>query len=196
MTKSEFISALDKKMAAFPAEDRQRTLEYYVEMIDDRMDEGLSEEEAVRSLGSIDRIYGETVSGLPLRSVILKRLTPTRRFKVWEYILIFFGFLVFGLPIIASLFAVAVSLLASLWAVVISLYAVPIALLGGGAVGVVVFFPTLFAGTTVKSLFILGSGLFSLGLIYPFSRLAIIFSRFAVFATKGMLIGLKKLIAG
>ena len=196
MTKSDFINALDKKMAAFLPEDRERTLEYYAEMIDDRIDDGMSEEDAVASLGSVDRIYGETVADLPLRSVIKRRLTPSRRMKAWEYILLFFGFLVIGLPLIASLFAIAVSLLVSLWAVVISLYAVPIALLGGGVIGVVAFFPTLFAGATVKSLFLLGSGMFSLGLIYPFTWLAIIFSKFAVFATKGMLIGIKKLIAG
>ena len=110
------------------------------------------------------------------------------------WILIVFGFLVFGLPIIAAAFAVIVSLYAAIWSVVICLWAVPLALLAGGAAGVIIFFPTLFLGTHLKALFLLGAGIFSLGLIFPFFYIAKWTTKGAVVLSRGMLIMIKKSI--
>ena len=47
MTKEGFLAQLRQQLWALPEADRQNSLDYYAEMIDDRMEEGLSEEEAV-----------------------------------------------------------------------------------------------------------------------------------------------------
>ena len=47
MNKSEFLGELEKSLSELPEKDRSRSLDYYGEMIDDRTEEGLSEEEAV-----------------------------------------------------------------------------------------------------------------------------------------------------
>ena len=47
MSKTEFLTELKKALEGLPEEDIEKSLEYYSEMIDDRIEDGLSEEEAV-----------------------------------------------------------------------------------------------------------------------------------------------------
>ena len=51
MTKREFLEMLNKLTSRLSESERDRLLEYYGEIIDDRMEEGLSEAEAVAALG-------------------------------------------------------------------------------------------------------------------------------------------------
>ena len=48
MKKQEFLDLLKNRLWALPERDIQQSLDYYKEMIDDRMEDGLSEEDAVR----------------------------------------------------------------------------------------------------------------------------------------------------
>ena len=50
MTKQLFLNELSAALHGLPREERYRTLSYYDELIDDRMEDGQSEEEAVESL--------------------------------------------------------------------------------------------------------------------------------------------------
>ena len=59
MTKTEFLSALRDGLRALPEADAARSLEYYHEMIDDRMDDGMTEEEAVAAVGDPGDVAGE-----------------------------------------------------------------------------------------------------------------------------------------
>ena len=56
MTKAEFIEQLSTTLKGLSDEDIKKSLDYYEEMIDDRMEDGKSEEEAVGGLGTIDEI--------------------------------------------------------------------------------------------------------------------------------------------
>ena len=56
MKKQEFLDELKKALWALPEADQKNSLEYYAEMIDDRMEDGLSEEEAVAAIGDLDEI--------------------------------------------------------------------------------------------------------------------------------------------
>ena len=51
MTKREFLDMLNNLTSRLSESERDRLLEYYSEIIDDRMEEGLSEAEAVAALG-------------------------------------------------------------------------------------------------------------------------------------------------
>ncbi len=57
MTKLEFLSGLVKRLEG--REERSNIVQYYREMIDDRIDDGMTEEEAVAAMGSIDDICRE-----------------------------------------------------------------------------------------------------------------------------------------
>lgn len=56
MKKSEFIDELCRRLRLLPPDEAQRTVLFYSEAIDDRMEDGMTEEEAVESLGSLDDI--------------------------------------------------------------------------------------------------------------------------------------------
>lgn len=54
MTREEFISKLNEKIKDY--NDHNDIVSYYFELISDKMDSGMSEEDAVASLGDIDTI--------------------------------------------------------------------------------------------------------------------------------------------
>ena len=47
MLKEEFLSKLEKRLLGIPKEDLERTLDYYNEIISDKVEDGMSEEEAL-----------------------------------------------------------------------------------------------------------------------------------------------------
>ena len=128
MNKQEFLKKLQQLLQGLPAADQQRSLDYYREMIDDRMEDGLSEEEAVAAVGTAEEVARSILAETPIPPQ-----TPKRHLRWWEILL-----LVLGSPIWASLLiavlAVIFSVWISLWSAVISLYATAVAL-AASAVG-------------------------------------------------------------
>ena len=51
MNRFEFLAALSAKLSDLSPSDRRRVTDFYSEMIDDRIEEGLTEEEAIESFG-------------------------------------------------------------------------------------------------------------------------------------------------
>ncbi|MBR3298642.1 MAG: DUF4097 family beta strand repeat protein [Clostridia bacterium] len=71
MTKIEFLERLEAKLRGINVVDRVRSLDYFSEMIDDCIENGMSEDEAVASLGGVDEIaqrITEEAPGSPLRA--------------------------------------------------------------------------------------------------------------------------------
>ena len=66
MSRDAFIGELRHRMAGLPQEAVERTVEYYSELIADSMEDGVSEEEAVERLGSLDEIVANVVKETPL----------------------------------------------------------------------------------------------------------------------------------
>ena len=66
MTKQEFLNKLGKGLSCLPQEDIEERLTFYSEMIDDRMEEGFSEEDAVLEIGDIDEIISQTIADIPI----------------------------------------------------------------------------------------------------------------------------------
>ena len=56
MTRKQFLTELDQRLSSLPRREADEHLNYYAEMLADRMEEGMSEEEAVGSMESIDSI--------------------------------------------------------------------------------------------------------------------------------------------
>ncbi len=192
MRKREFLYELDARLAMLPEEDRAKSIEYYSEIIDDKMEEGISEENAVAYLGNINDIVAQIVSETPLPKLIKTRLKPKDSLKIWEIALFVFGFIVIGIPIIAALFAVAVALYASLWAVALILLVTPIALAGSGILGIIGFFPLIFTANAANAFLTLAAGLISLGLVIPFFYIAKYSCLAVILINKGIILAIKK----
>ena len=67
MNKEQFLSELSRRLDGLNGNDLYRTLEYYAEMIDDRMEDGMSEEAAVAALGDLEAIAREIMQDAPAR---------------------------------------------------------------------------------------------------------------------------------
>ena len=123
MGKEAFLEQLRKCLRGLPQKDLEEQLAFYSEMIDDRIEEGLTEEEAVSAVGSVEAIAAQTVAEIPLTKLATERIRPKRRLKAWEIVLLVLGSPVWLSVLIAAL-AVILSVYISLWAVIIALWAV------------------------------------------------------------------------
>ena len=119
MNKEQFLTELKNGLSGLPQNDIDERMLFYGEMIDDRMEEGMNEEEAVAGIGSVDEIVSQTISEVPLTKIVKKRMTPERSLQTWEIVLI-----VLGLPLLAAFVAVVLSMYAVIWSLIITLWAV------------------------------------------------------------------------
>ena len=188
MTKQEFLSKLRQGLSGLPREDVEERVNFYSEMIDDRIEEGLSETDAVLEIGSVESIITQTVEELSATKSAKEKNKPNRRLKAWEIVL-----LALSSPIWLSLgiaaIAVIISVYASLWAVIISLWAVFISFVGS-AIGCVfggIFIS--FAESLPLGIALIGAGIF-------FAGLSIFMFFGCKAATKGALLLTKKIAIG
>ena len=190
MTKLEFLAALRERLSDLPREDREEKLNFYAEMIADRMEEGLSEEEAVLVVGSPDEIAATLVAE-PSRSKNTKeKVAVKRRLTAGEITLLAVGSPIWVSLLIAA-FAVVISLYASLWAVVISLWACFGALVGGALGGVFAGIVFALTGNGLSGIALVGAAAVCAGLsIFAFfgCRAA---GKGAIGLTKKMVQGIK-----
>ena len=127
MTKQEFQAALAHALAGLPEEDTLRTVEYYSEIIEDRIEDDAPEAAAVAAVGSVEEIAAQVLSEVSLPKLIKNKLKPKRRLSGWEITLLVLGFPLW-FPLLISAGAVLLSVYVSIWAVIISLYATDLAL--------------------------------------------------------------------
>ena len=74
MTKQEFLLQLNRALAGLPQEEIEERLTFYSEMIDDRMEEGVNEEDAVSMVGDVDKIVEEIISLTPISKIAKERI--------------------------------------------------------------------------------------------------------------------------
>jgi uncharacterized membrane protein len=66
MTKEAFIMWLREAFSDYPQEEVGERLRFYIEIIEDRMEEGMSEEDAVASVGSLEEVIAQIQADMPL----------------------------------------------------------------------------------------------------------------------------------
>lgn len=163
MKKSEFLSELQERLAGLNESDLNRSLDYYAEMIEDRMEDGISEEEAVDAVGTPGEIASEILAEMPLTKIIKARVKPNRRMAAWEVVLLVLGSPVW-LSLLIALFAVVFSLYIAFWSVIISLWVAELSL-GLGALAGVGMLPNAIAqGNVLAGIALFGAGIFLAGL--------------------------------
>ena len=131
-------------------------------MIDERMEDGLSEDEAVDGIGSVKEMADSFLREIPIKKIVKEKVKKTRRFETWEVIL-----LVVTAPLWVSLLVVALSVALSiyvtLWSAVIVFYAVAVSMVAVGIAGIGGSI-VMFATGKMSGLFLLGAGITLLGL--------------------------------
>lgn len=91
MNKQEFLAQLREGLSGLPQEDMEERLMFYSELLDDQMEEGLSEEEAVAAAGPVEEIVRQTISDTPLTKIVKERIRPKRRLHAGELVLLVLG---------------------------------------------------------------------------------------------------------
>ncbi|MBQ3184029.1 MAG: DUF1700 domain-containing protein [Clostridia bacterium] len=185
MNKTEFLDALRKALSGLPNDEVDQRLEFYSEMIDDRIEDGLSECEAVSDIGSIDEIVDQITADIPLGRLVKERIKTKKKLSGWNLTLIILGFPVW-LPILAAAFAVMLSLYVCIWAIDISLWAVFVSLAGTSLGSVLLSVVCFVQGNIPTALAMSGTALVCVGLA--------VFSFFGCkAATKGVIALTKKM---
>ena len=127
MNKYEFLYKLEKKLDRLPRKEVNERLSFYSEMIDDLVEEGLTEEQAIDQIGSVEEIAEQITNDVPLGKIIVDKVKPKRKLSALEIILLIIGSPIWG-ALLVSLLAVIFSVYACLWAGIITLWAVSICL--------------------------------------------------------------------
>ena len=145
MSKEQFLKELRSKLNGLPQKDVDDRISFYSEMIDDRIDEGKSEEEAVAEIGSVDSVVSDIAKDTPLTTLVKERIKPKREVRAWEIILLILGFsLWFPLVLVAFILCLVAYLL--IWVFVIVAYALELGFIAGAIGGIVIFFIYLAGG--------------------------------------------------
>jgi uncharacterized membrane protein len=160
MNKTEFLLCLEKKLAALSPQEIEVTQGFYSEMIDDRIEDGMSEENAVAAIGDIDTIAQNTLLEQPLPTLMKAKIQPKAGLKLWEIVLIVLGFPLW-FPLVAAFFIVIVAVYVSVWAVIISLFVAVAAFAISGLTGLI---SLLFAQSFPAGLLMFGLSLICIGI--------------------------------
>lgn len=128
MKKNEFMDALKKKIKNESYEYVCQVVEYYDEIISDLIEDGVSEEDAIASLGSIDDIlinmHGEDIIEMKPHS---KKSTA-----------VIGGLLILGFPLWGSLLAAGLLLLLSVYIIIWCIPIVTVCLAFAGTISFIV----------------------------------------------------------
>lgn len=160
MNKSEFLRDLRAFLSSLPKAEIESRLNFYSEMIDDRIEEGISEEQAIRELGPANVIAAQAIVDLAAQKKEKENIKIKRSRKGWEIALIAIGSPIwFSLLITAAavVFSVTLSLFVTLWAVEISFAA-------GALAGVSALVLLLIQADPAVAFLMLGAGLVCAGL--------------------------------
>ena len=162
MDKYDFLLALEARLEGLPEADRQASLDFYSEMLDDLVEGGMTETEAVASLGSPEAIAEEILLEMPLPKLVKAKMKK-RRLSGLEITLLAVGFPIW-LPIGIALLAVVFAIYISLWAVVVSLYVANVAMAACAPTGILAAVVLFASGKPAAALLFLGAGLALAGL--------------------------------
>ncbi|OQC09842.1 MAG: hypothetical protein BWX74_00853 [Tenericutes bacterium ADurb.Bin087] len=155
MTKQEFISDLREKMAGLPKADVEDRVAFYSEMIDDRMEDGLSEAEAVKEVGNVDDIVSKQIEVTPITKIVKDKVTPKRKLEGWEIILIILAAPIW-VPIVIGLFALLIAAIAVFFSLVIAMWSVDVSLVVGAFDSLITMFRFFINGEGLNALAYLG----------------------------------------
>lgn len=145
MKKLEFINELGGALSVLPPEEVRPILDYYMEIIADRMEDGLTEEAAISSLGPIDELAKKLLAEHEAESADLSEPSPfpepspaeaapsPRRFPGWALALA-----IVLSPLWLALFCALIGVEITAWVTLGSLAVAAGAMILGGVSGAVI----------------------------------------------------------
>ncbi len=188
MNKQQFLSELRARLKGLPQKEIDERYSFYSEMIDDRVEEGVSDEDAVSEIGSVDSVVSQILADIPFTKLVKEKIKPKRSLKGWEIALIIIGSPVWA-PLLFALIMIILSAYVVVWSLVIAAWSVEVSLVGS-ALGCLFGSIPLFVQSGAGS----GLAMLSMGIIC--AGLAIILFFGCLKITQGTLKFTKKILLG
>lgn len=160
MNRAEFLAELRRRLAQMPPEELEKQIAYYDELLQDMIEDGMSEQEAVEKLGDPAQIAQELLTELPLGTLVKSRVKSAGELSALNIVLLVLGFPVW-FPLLLAFGAVLLAILISLWAVVLSFGVVVLALGLASAASLIGIF---FSFVSASPLLLIGAALILGGL--------------------------------
>ena len=195
MNKNEFLATLRERLNGLPEEDIIKSIDFYGEMLDDRIEDGMSEEEAVSDLGNIEEIISQILSAVSLPKLVKEKVKPKRALKAWEIVLLVLGAPLW-IPLLATVILTVLAIYLSVWSVIISLYAVDLSIAVSGLACIGVAVALLFDGQFVPAGVVFGTGLVCMGLAILLFFAFNLVTKGILWVSKKVLLGIKGLFIG
>ena len=185
MKKLEFINALGHRLSALPPEEVRPLLDYYMEMVADRMEDGMTEEAAIASLGDLDELARRALeqqehSAAPEAPLVSSQAPAAPRKRLGGSAI---ALAVILSPLWLTVLCVLIGLEIAVWAILGSLAVAAGALILAGIPGAVLALFWAFDPISLPGrLFVCGGCLLAAGLglfLLPLTvRLLVLFAKF------------------
>jgi uncharacterized membrane protein len=163
MTKSEFLAQLQAALNRLPQSEIDQSLAFYGEVIDDRIEDGMSEQDAVAQLGDINQIAAQIIAEAPFVSRTVAK-AKSNKTNLALVIILLVVLSPLWLPLAVAVFVTVAAIFLTVWIVILSLWTAVLALFVTGCAGVVALFFLLATGYPLAGLLSAGGGLVCLGL--------------------------------
>ena len=163
MNKQEFLSRLGQALSGLPQEELQERLAFFRESIEDRLEEGLTEEAAVEELGPVEEVAAQILAETPFPTLVREKIRSRGRMPVWEILLLVLGFPLW-FPLLVTALVLLLSVFIVLWSLILCLWAVELSLIAGALGALVTGVLSLFRGDSSNGLLAVGAGLALAGL--------------------------------
>ncbi len=192
MDKGTFLYGLRERLAGLPQDDIEERLVFYGEMIDHRMSEGMSEEAAIASLGSMEEISSYVMSEIPLNKFVMRRVGNRSGMSGGKLVLLLLTFPIW-LPFLIVAVALVFSVYTVLWALIFSFYTVVLAFAVVSVMSVPAAVLLMLVGKPAGGVFLLGAGMMMAGVTMIVFAICRKLSRGLIGATRHFAIWIKSL---
>ncbi|MCR5308757.1 MAG: DUF1700 domain-containing protein [Bacilli bacterium] len=194
MTKQEFLTELRKNLNGLPKDEIEDRINFYEEMINDRMDEGKTEEQAVADIGTTDEAVRTIASQTKMSTLVKEKMKLKRSLTGWEILLIALAFPVW-FPLLMTVLSLLFTAYIMTWVLVIVSFSVEAGLIAGAGGGIAAFVCSLIEGA--PSLIAGGGALLCIGGACLFVLACIGATKVTLKISKSIFLGIKsKIIRG
>lgn len=163
MNKKEYLDSIRSKLTGLPEKDINSAIEYYEEAIEDRIEDGLTEEQAINAVGTPEEIAEKILMDSSIPKLITAKAKPKRTLKGWEIALIIIGaplWIIVG----AWLLIMFLWVILLLFSLILTIICCVLGVILGSLMGIAAAIAQLFTGGGASSLGLLGMCIMALGI--------------------------------
>lgn len=163
MKKPEFMELLRRELAVLPQGELDKHVNYYEELLNDMMDDGMSEEEALARLGDPVQLAKQILANIPNppKPIMPPQKANVKKVSAWMAVAIVVGAPVW-IVLLAAFLAVLAAVVVAVFAVVLAAVGLVAGLLFGGIALIFAAFLTV-GSTAASSAMMVGGGLLCIG---------------------------------